>query len=236
MPEISQTADQMLIVLENIADAGPASAAEVARNCDLNRTVALRLLNTLAQRNYIRRTTEGYVLGTAAIRLGHSAEEDISVLAKPMMDRLADQVSETVVLHCMEKDEAVVVEQAIGAKHLVRVQHQPGSRHPLFIGASGWSILAFQDEKTISRVLKKSLDANEARSRIAKIRVDGFAISHDELQQGVHGIAAPLKEADGSCSASIAILVPSLRADGVTKLARPLLKLAGDISDALQRR
>lgn len=225
----------MLTVLENVADAGPISAADVARNCDLNRTVALRLLNTLAQRNYIRRDTEGYILGSAAIKLGHSAEVDISVVAKPMMDRLAEQLSETVVLHCMEKDEAVVVEQAIGAKYLVRVQHQPGSRHPLFIGASGWSILAFQDEKTISRVLRKTRDPAEARARIEKIRTDGFAISHDELQQGVHGIAAPLKLADGSCSASIAILVPSLRADIVAKLSAPLLKVAAEISGALRR-
>jgi DNA-binding IclR family transcriptional regulator len=231
--EISQTGDQMLTVLETVASSGPIGAADLARACDMNRTVAHRLLNTLTQRNYIRRERSGYVLGSAAIKLGNSAELDIASLAKPLMDKLAEQTSETVVLHCIDKDEAVVVEQSIGAKHLVRVQHTPGSRHPLNIGASGWSILAFQDKRIINRALKRVPDEDAARERIAKIQLDGYAISHDELQQGVHGIAAPLLDAHGACSASIAILVPSGRSGSIAKLADALLATAKSISQDL---
>lgn len=223
----------MLTVLETVASSGPIGAADLARACDMNRTVAHRLLNTLTQRNYIRRERSGYVLGSAAIKLGNSAELDIASLAKPLMDKLAERTSETVVLHCIDKDEAVVVEQSIGGKHLVRVQHTPGSRHPLNIGASGWSILAFQDMRTINRALKRVPDEDAARERIAKIQLDGYAISHDELQQGVHGIAAPLLDAHGACSASIAILVPSGRSGSIAKLADALLATAKSISQDL---
>ncbi len=43
---------------------------------------------------------------------------------------------------------------------------------------------------------------------------------HDELQQGVHGIAVPLVEPGGRCQASLAILVPSLRASALPALRK----------------
>lgn len=233
MAEISQTGDQMLTVLEVVATSGPIGAADVARACDMNRTVAHRLLNTLTQRNYVRRERSGYVLGSAAIKLGTSAEADIATLSKPYMDKLAAETSETVVLHCIDKDEAVVIEQSIGSRHLVRVQHTPGSRHPLSIGASGLSILAFQDNKTINRAMKRVPDEAAARERLEQIRQLGYALSHDELQQGVHGLAAPLLDRSGACSASIAILVPSVRSSAILSLTAKLTQTAHAISDLL---
>ena len=154
MAEISLTGDQMLTVLETVARQGPLSAADVARLCDINRTVAHRLLVTLAQRAYVRRDEEGYRVGPAALLLAQSADFDLRRLARPIMQRLAEDTGETVVMHAIDDAEAVVIDQALAQRHLVRVEHRPGSRHPLHQGASGWSLLAFQSGKFIDRVLK----------------------------------------------------------------------------------
>jgi len=228
--EISLTGDQMLTVLECVARDGPVSAAEVARNCDINRTVAHRLLTTLAQRAYIRREIAGYVLGPALLQLTRGMNTDLPSKAKPIMQKLAAQTGETVVLHGIANSEAVVIEQALGQKHLVRVEHRPGSRHSLLQGASGWSLIAFQDMKHIERVLKSSPDPQAARNRIALTREQGYAISYDELQLGVHGIAVPIMERDGRCDASLAILVPAARSDLLHSLLKPLLNAAHEIS------
>lgn len=233
MAEISLTGDQMLTVLEAVAKKGPVSAADVARGCDINRTVAYRLLVTLEQRAYVRRGHDGYMLGSAVNELVRQLDRDISAIARPLMGKLANAVGETVVLHFLNKDEAVVTEQALGNRHLVRVQHVPGSRHPLHLGASGWAMLAFQDQKTIARVVKKTEDPNAAQARIEQIRRDGYAISHDELQMGVHGVAAPLIEPDGRCNAGLAILVPSSRADTLPALTPKLLELAANVTSHL---
>lgn len=233
MAEISLTGDQMLTVLETVAKKGPVSAADVARACNINRTVAYRLLVTLEQRAYVRRGHDGYALGSAVNDLVRQLDRDISSIARPLMGTLANAVGETVVLHCLNKDEAVVTEQALGNRYLVRVQHVPGSRHPLHLGASGWAMLAFQDQKTIARVVKKADDPIAAQARIEQTRRDGYAISHDELQMGVHGVAAPLIEPDGRCNASLAILVPSTRADTLQALTPKLLELAANITRQL---
>ncbi|ARQ14425.1 IclR family transcriptional regulator protein (plasmid) [Rhizobium etli] len=235
LAEISQTGDLMLTVLETVAHGGPINAADIARVCDINRTVAHRLLSTLETRAYVRRGPKGYALGGAVVNLARHLENDISTVARPQMEKLAERVGETVVLHCVDKDQAMVVEQALGEKYLVRVQHTPGSRHPLFLGASGWSLLAFQDDKTIARVLKKAPDPKIARKRIDEIRSQRYAISHDELQMGVHGISAPLFDATELCVASIAILVPADRSERLQAMLPHLIETATTITNELQQ-
>jgi IclR family pca regulon transcriptional regulator len=223
----------MLAVLEMVAQEGPVSAAQVARLCDINRTVAHRLLATLAQRSFVRRTDEGYTLGPMVVKLGRQAEIGLKEVAKPFMNKLAQMSGETVVLHVIDKTEAVVLDQALGLKHLVRVEHTPGSRHPLCQGASGWSILAFQNEKTIQRVIKAHKCGADPELRIQQVREVGYAVSHDELQMGVHGIAAPLFNADHSCGASIGLLVPSIRSKTLLSYKDDLLAIAKDVSGKL---
>lgn len=226
MAEISLTGDQMLTVLETVASHGSVSAANVARLCGINRTVAHRLLVTLAQRSYVRREADGYRLGPALLRLARAADTDLSDIAGPIMQKLAAETGETVVIHAIDGIEALVVDQALGEKHLVRVEHRPGSRHALHQGASGWSLLAFQDEKTREKAMRKAGDAEATRRRIEEVQSQGYAISHDELQLGVHGVAAPIIERDGTCRYSLAILVPTSRAAILPGLVQPLTAAA----------
>ena len=233
MAEFSSTGDQMLTVLETVARQGPVSASDVARLCDINRTVAHRLLVTLSQRAYVRRSEGGYTIGPAVFNLARQTKPDLRDIAKPTMEKLAATIGETVVLHGLDNWEAVVIDQAVGQQHLVRVEHRPGSRHPLYKGASGWSILAFQSEKAVARILKKADDPADALARIELTKVDGYSISHDELQMGVHGIAAPLVDSSGHCEASVGVLVPSIRAALLPSLTKPLLNAAAEISKNL---
>lgn len=226
VPEISLTGDQMLTVLEAVAQEGPVSAADIARHCGMNRTVAYRLLTTLAQRGYVRRGEKGYAVGPAALRLARAADSALRQLARPVMDRLAQSTGETVVLHALDGLDAVVVDQALGRRHVVRVEHVPGSRHSLALGASGLALLAHQDE-----ALRARLPGSDAlAARLAAVRANGYATSHDELQLGVHGIAVPILGADGRCEASLAVLLPAARAGLLESLAPDLLAAARAIA------
>ncbi len=232
MPEISLTGDQMLVVLEVIARHGPLSATDVAKFCRINRTVAYRLINTLWKRSFIRQTPEGFVVGHAILHLSKYLERDVGRIAREHLNELSRFIGETTVLHCIDRDEAIVAEQALGDRHVVRVQHMPGARHPLTSGAGGWSLLSFQDDSFISRILQKHPVPSDAWQRLAWIREQGYAVSHDELQEGVHALAVPVLDADVRCIASVAVLVPSIRADGLEQLLPQLLGAAERISRA----
>jgi len=232
--EISQTGDQMLSVLERIAADGPVSAASLAQACGLNRTVTYRLVATLAQRGYVRRTAQGYVLGPMLHHLGRAAGYGVTGIARPVMEALSALCHETVVLHVKERDEAVVIDQVTGEGHVVRVEQPIGSRHSLCRGASSWAILAFQDEAFIARILSAHPEVTDGPERIASVRRDGIAITNDELKQGVHGLSAPIFGAGGRCESSLTILVPSSRAQALTSLQADLLEASDRISQELQ--
>jgi DNA-binding IclR family transcriptional regulator len=233
--EISSTGDQMLTVLEHVAASGPISVKDVATGCDLNRTVTHRLLNTLAVRGYVRKSDKGFVVGPAVLTLIRSVDVDLRATAKPTMNALSKICGETVVLHAIDRLEAVVIDQAIGTAHVVRVEHKPGSRHPLDKGASGWAMLAFQDDRWIDRFAKKFGNENELRTRIADTRKSGYSISFDELQLGVHGLAVPIVETTGICQASLAILVPPARAERLIDWRDPLKEAAAEIAANLAK-
>jgi len=146
------------------------------------------------------------------------------------MAELAQSCGETVVLHGIDGPDAVVMDQALGTQHVLRVEHRPGSRHPLDAGASGWAILAFQDDRWIEKLAKKSADPAAVMARIAKTKDEGFAITHDELQMGVHGLAVPIFE-QSKCVASLGILVPAGRAQNLDHWIEPLKASSREISE-----
>lgn len=232
MTEYSSTGDQMLAVLECVAQNAPISAAHVAEQCSINRTVAHRLLNTLIKKRYAQKTHQGYVLGPAAFDLSRSAVPGIIMATKGAMEAFAEKIDETVILHCISNDEAVVLDQVLSRNRLVMVRHAPGSRHSLNRGASGWALLSFQSPQFIEKYLNKlpSSERAEAKKRIARVQKEGIAISADELQLGVHGMFVPILNQDGSCDYSFGILVPSIRHESMAGLKQELIELGQSLS------
>lgn len=206
----------MLRLLELVAFEGPKTTAELAVATELNRTVAHRLLATLHGRGYIARQGKVYVLGPTMIQMAALGQiSGILQAARPVMRELSEETGESVVLHRMDGDMAVVIEQAVSEKQLVRVQHREGSRHPLSLGASGRAILAFQPEAIQRRLSIASSEPDVLKAKLAEVRSHGFALSRNELQAGVAGAAVPLQEQSGAVQFSLAVLVPIQRADGM---------------------
>ncbi len=215
MAEISSTGDQMLQLLELVAFTEPKTTAELAQASGINRTVAHRLLATLHNRGYVARQGKVFVLGPVMAQIaGLGQMSGILEAARPVMRELADETGESVVLHRMDGDMAVVVDQAVNESQLVRVQHREGSRHSLALGASGRAILAFQSDAVQRRFVVASPDPDSLKAKLAEVRARGFALSRNELQTGVVGAAVPLQE-QGNIQYSLAILVPIQRGEGV---------------------
>ena len=214
--EISKTADQALAVLLELSEHGPATPAALARSLKLNRTVVHRLLSTPHRRGFVTRQADGYVPGAILVRIANGIQPVLRAQGRAVMLDLEERIGETVVMHIPDGEDAVVLEQVVGERNVVRVEHRIGSRHPLDLGASGRAILAFLP--TIAEHLVRRSDKPDALGRqLESVRQLGYALSHDELQQGVHGIAVPVLSASGTAAASLAVLVPTDRASGITQ-------------------
>ncbi len=233
MAEISKTADQALTVLLELVDHGPRTAAELARQLEMNRTVVHRLLATLHQRGFVTRHERGYAPGAVLVRIAERVRPELRAASKVALGRLGRAIGETVVLHVADGDDAVVLEQYAASTHIVRVEHEIGSRHPLEIGASGRALLAYMNSTTVQRIARRSDRPDGVQRELEAVRQLGYALSHDELQQGVHGLAVPVLDAGGHSVASVAVIVPSGRSGGLIDHLDAVRAAADEVASSL---
>ena len=215
MPEIAQTADHALRILEELGRGQALAPSQLSERLGLNRTVVHRLLVTLNARGFVLRQGSVYRPGATLIRLASVLEPDLRASAAPVMAQVAEETGESLVLHVPDGMDAVVLDQAVASKHVLQVSHQIGSRHSLASGASGRALLAFLPPAAIRRVVESLPHEPSIERKLEAVRQMRYAVSHDELQTGVHGVAVPVLNADGTAIASLAMLVPDGRARGL---------------------
>ncbi|MGE2716231.1 IclR family transcriptional regulator [Mycolicibacterium litorale] len=227
MSEIARTADHALRVLLEVAENGPATQAQIGRSLGLNRTVVHRLLTTLQQRGFVARQDNGYVPGAALVQIASKMRPDLRARARGPMAALAEKVGETVLLDVVSGEQAVALECVIPDGHLVRVEPRIGTSYSLSRSASGRAILAnLPDRGLAARVLEQSENPQVLQRQLDSVRQLGYAVSHDELQQGVHGIAAPVFDGGDTAVGALAVVAPTSRANRLPEFTEDLLKAA----------
>lgn len=184
MSEGSLTLERGLALLAAIAQSdvdGP-TVTELAVELGISRPAVYRLLRPLETRGMVRRDGSRCWLGVGLLPLAGAVLPQLRSAARPVLRALADRVGATAHLTVADGEEALAVAVVEPARQDMHVAYRVGARHALYRGAGGRAIgLA-----------------------------EGWAASSGELQDGAHGVAAPLRG------------VPGLRASvGVISL-RPL--------------
>ena len=230
MAEMSKTVDQAMRVLGSLHEEGPAPLGVLARRLGSSRTVVSRLVATLEAHALVRRTPAGYELGFGLLRLAGGLIPDLRRIAEPHLRSLAEQFDETSVLAAADGDAAVAVHLVVPERQVIRVHYRSGFRHSLLTGAHGRAILAFADPATVERITGGSQQED-----LAAIRGRGYAVTHDELEPGVVGIAAPVLNGGGAAVASIGLVAPSARYPEREPVAAAVIAAARAIADELHR-
>jgi IclR family acetate operon transcriptional repressor len=220
--------------------------SEVARAAGLPVPTAHRILAGLTDRRYLARDerTRRFRLGPAALDLGERARAviDLRQAALPVLRRLARETDETALLTVPngERDRSVCLERVESSQPL-RLSVEPGRRLPLHAGASQKALLAFFGEAEVERVATGSLerlcratitDPEALRANLAEIRERGWAISFEETNLGVWGVAVPLLDGQGEAVAALGLAGPSARlspdevVDHLERLGKAALELA----------
>ena len=231
--ETLKTAGRAMDVLLALAEHGAMSPTEISRTTGLNRTVVHRLLATLHSRGFVRRTGELYRPGAVFVRFAQLVEPELRLAALPVMQPLAAATGETAVLSVPDDSEIVAVEQVVGRAHPVRVEYDLGGRRPLRRGASGRAVLAFLGESAVQAAVAMADDPPLLARQLEEVQRVGYATSHDELRQGVHGIAAPVYGGEGRPLASLSLLAPATRAAELVSHTERVLAAAREISSLI---
>jgi len=229
MTEISKTTDQAISVLEAVAQHGPINTASVARALGSKRTAIVRALETLRARGYVQRIEDGYILGPALFSISKHAEAAFALAARPVLNQLAETIGETVVFVMRDGYEAVTVEQAVRSDQMVHLKFNQEFRHPLHLGASGLSILAFLDDDNIARALQRANNHEEVMERLPGIKKDGYALTSKELVRGAHGVSVPV-HVNQRVVGSVGVVASSTLTERLEVIVPALLEVSTQIS------
>ena len=198
----------------------PVSLKIISAETGLHPSTAFRILASLSEQDFVKRTARGnYQLGIKLAQLGSrvNAGIDIRKVALPLMEKLRDQLGESVNLTVREGDEVVYIERAL-SRRMMRVEQVIGSRAPLHVTAVGKLMLGELGEAACRSYAKRSkLPAYTAntRNKITALLQDctasakrGYALDNEEAELGVGCIGALVRDASGQVVAGLSVSAP----------------------------
>ncbi|MFL6070706.1 MAG: IclR family transcriptional regulator [Actinomycetes bacterium] len=216
-------ADRVADVLEVLAAAGqPVTVTEVATRIGVHKATASRLLGTLAERGLVRRVSEGYRLGPRLARLAVDAVTDLGVVevSRPILRELASATGEVAYLS-LPMGRAVLYLEHVAAARGGREEPWVWLRgSPLHCSSSGKVFAAYGAVPDLKDALQTPLpkrarrtisDPEEFMRLLPVVRKQGYAMSVDELEDGMSSVAVPVLTPTSSVLAAVGVAGPSQR-------------------------
>lgn len=216
-----QVIDRMALLLNIIARYDDAVSLKIlAAESQLHPSTAFRILSSLSDHQYVERDEAGYYrLGVKLFHLGSRVSQrvDLNQQAKPIMDKLRNELGETVNLTIRENDEVVYVERSISGQ-MMRVEQVIGSRAPLHVTAVGKLMLAAAGEEECRNYAQRSKLPAYTENTIADIdslitatktlKRDGFAYDNEEAEKGVGCIGVLIYNNAGDIAGGLSVSAP----------------------------
>ncbi|MEN3304962.1 MAG: hypothetical protein V7603_1164 [Micromonosporaceae bacterium] len=243
-----QSVDRAISVLEILARRGEARVTEVAAEISVHKSTAFRLLGALEERGLVEQDTDRgkYRLGFGILRLAGavSARMDVTRHGRPVCERLARELGETVNIAVLRAHYAVNVDQVVGAA-AISAQNWVGQLTPLHATSSGKVLLAHLAEDRRADLLAAAgltrftpatvTTLAELRTHLALARERGYATTVEEYELGLNAMAAPVRAHHGEVVAAVSASGPAYRftAARMEEVASVLVAGADEISHRL---
>jgi DNA-binding IclR family transcriptional regulator len=217
----SQTLARGLTVLQVVATSRRGlTVQEVASHIGVHRTIAHRLLSTLAQFRLVAKGEDGRYRSAAGLAvLGASFDNNLRQLSLPTLRALADELGSTVSLLVAEGDQQVAIAVIVPNNVFYQLSFHEGSRYPLDRGAAGIALLASMPPRP------------DERDLVQQARQQGWVITHGEVEPNTYGLAVPVRRRPPSPPTCINLI--SHREDVVLGGKEAVIKAANELSAIL---
>jgi len=222
----------------------PLAFTTLADEAGLARSTASRLLSALEKANLLERDSSGsFIAGPlfALYAARHDPWREISRLAGPTLQRVAELTGETVHLAAARQDTVMQIAQ-VSSRYMLGTRDWMGVDVPNHCSAQGKVLMAFDALPLPKGDLETPTDRSvstlaQLRRELTKVGRDGYAVTLDELEHGLTAVAAPVRGRDGHVIAALGLSGPSARIAAKTdQLGRLLVEQADALSSQLRRR
>jgi DNA-binding IclR family transcriptional regulator len=247
MSSANSTADRAIEILLMFDDLRPViTAAEVAERFKMPRSTTYRYLTSLrAQGLLVEAGDAGFRLGHRILALARIARQGFTILqiSRPHLQRALKATGETVLLTQRTGEDLTVLE-CLESSSPIRISYERGQVLPTPASASAKIFLAFDTQDRTNKLLKKRrftqytdhtiTEPVALAKNLQEVRANGYAVNHNEVDDGITAVAAPVYDAGGGVEYSVSIVVPSFRVDDkrLKVLADEVKKTAAAISEA----
>jgi IclR family KDG regulon transcriptional repressor len=232
-----------LKILELMSEAEDGvGVVELGRELDIDKSSALRLLQTLATYGFAERDadTRRYRLGPQIVNLSRNMLNRMPLRdqAKPFLRHLMERTGECAHLAIPAQGQALYIDQ-VESPATLRVTSGIGTLAPLHCTALGKSLIAFGN-LPISDELKAFTqrtitDPEVLRIHLEQTRRQGYSVDDEEFDYGVRCVAAPVRDYRGKVVGAIGISGPAGRIslEGIPDLGRIVMEASQALSDRL---
>jgi IclR family acetate operon transcriptional repressor len=232
--------DRVCDLLDALAASNePIALADLANACQLPKTSAFRYLATLEARRYVERTGDGtdYRLGFGLMALQSSHLETLTEKARPVLERLRDDLEETSNLGLLVGS-SVVYLSILESPRSVRLAMRQGDKDAVHCTALGKAIVAQMSEDEVLHLLGTRYERRtdhtavtwqQLKDELNQVRTVGYAVDDEENEIGGRCVAVHLPL---DVRAAISISAPSNRLpqSRVPAVGRQLIDAAQEIA------
>lgn len=219
-----RTLERGLHLLEVLSEAETLSLSELARKTELSPSTAYRLLETLRRRGFAdwddakglwKVGLRAYQVGSAFLTRGGLIDA-----AMPEMEKLVDELNETVNLAVLDGNEVVYIAQVEG-RQLIRMFTRIGARAPIYCTGVGKALLLEHSEPEVRRIVgaepfkpytaKTITTLDRFLETLQEARHRRYVMDDEEREDGVRCIATPIHDNRGKVVASMSLSAPASR-------------------------
>jgi beta-ketoadipate pathway transcriptional regulators, PcaR/PcaU/PobR family len=213
--------------------------SDIARTTGLTRATSRRLLLTLAGLGYVKVDGRSFSLTARVLELGFSYLSALSLpeIAQPHLESLAASIHESTSASVLDGTDIVYVAR-VAARRIMSVRISIGTRFPAYATSMGRVLLSGLSPAELTghisslgveRLTSRTIDSKGALLReLESVRVQGWALVDQELEDGLLSIAVPVRHSTGSIVAAINVSTTTAThsVDSMQRAFLPALQLA----------
>jgi IclR family transcriptional regulator, pca regulon regulatory protein len=195
-------------------DRSQLTLSDVARATGLTRAAARRFLLTLVDLGYMHTDGRVFSLRPRVLDLGYAYLSTLGLteVAAPHLEELVATIHESSSTAVLDGDDIVYVVR-VPTKRIMAVAISVGTRFPAYATSMGRVLLAglpdadletYLGRVTLSPLTRRTVtDRGALRAIIDDVRVQGYAVVDQELEEGLRSVAAPIADGSGAVTAAI---------------------------------
>lgn len=213
-------------ILECFVVKQPLGVTEISEKLGLYKSNVHNILMTFKAMGYVEQDPDSgkFRLGVEVFSLSRAYRQNLNIskIALPYMQEIAEKAGELVYLSIPKGDAMVYVEGRYPSNQRMLSQSVAGEREKMYCTSVGKAILATMSQEEIDKILVEPLEAvteytitdrEKLMEEIEKTRQRGYGIDNMELMFGMKCVGVALLNHKGQAEAGLSVNAPSLRMD-----------------------